>query len=246
MDSPFAATYNTANSTASTTMQVQSASPSPVSPDVLRRTMVDCQLRTFDITDNKVLEAFEIVPREDFVDPANAALAYSDAALKVGGRALLEPMILARMIANANLAAGDRVLDVGGARGYSAAILAKLAGHVVALEDAAAFGEGAKAAPGVDNVEFATGPLDKGWAAGGPYDCILVNGAVETNFQGLLDQLATGGRMVAVVRESGRTGRAAKAVRFEKLASGAIGEKWLFDAAAATLDAFRRPAAFVF
>ena len=201
-------------------MQVQSASPSPVSPDVLRRTMVDCQLRTFDITDNKVLEAFEIVPREDFVDPANAALAYSDAALKVGGRALLEPMILARMIANANLAAGDRVLDVGGARGYSAAILAKLAGHVVALEDAAAFGEGAKAAPGVDNVE--------------------------TNFQGLLDQLATGGRMVAVVRESGRTGRAAKAVRFEKLASGAIGEKWLFDAAAATLDAFRRPAAFVF
>jgi protein-L-isoaspartate(D-aspartate) O-methyltransferase len=225
-------------------MQAAAApSSASVSPAVLRRTMVDCQLRTFDIVDQRVLEAFETVPRENFVDAAQAALAYSDARLVVGGRALLEPMVLARMLAEAGVKPTDRALDVGGARGYSAAILAELAASVVALED---FAAADVAPPAGARVQRVVGPLDQGWGAGAPYDFILVNGAVETNLAGLLSQLAPGGRMVAVVREPGQTGRASKAIRFDKLASGAVGEKWMFDAAAAPLEPFRRPAAFVF
>ena len=91
-----------------------------------------------------------------------------------------------------------------------------------------------------------TGPLEKGWTANAPYDLILVNGAVEEGYQSLFDQLAPGGRVVAVVRQPGQTGRAAKAMRFDRLPSGVIARKWLFDAAAATLKPFARVPAFIF
>lgn len=204
-----------------------------------RRTMVDCQLRTFDITDAAVLAAFEAVPREDYVEPAQRSLAYSDAALRAGARTLLTPMVLGRMLQGAALKAGDRALDIGGG-GYSAAILARLVARVTRLDDSA------PAVPPPAGVVAVIGPLEKGWAAGAPYDVILVNGAVEDGFRPLFDQLAPGGRLVAEVRESGHAGRAARVIRFDRLENGVIGEKWLFDAAAETLPAFRRAPAFVF
>ena len=137
----------------------------------MRRMMVDGQIRTFDITDSALLDRMDHVPREKFLPAEQAALAYSDArlVLKAGAvsRPLLTPMTLARMVQALRLRPGDRVLDVAGANGYSAAVVAGLAGSVVALESEPAFSAAARAIfaeAGVANVTVATGPLAAGWA----------------------------------------------------------------------------------
>ncbi len=218
-----------------------------------RRTMVDCQLRTFDITDLAVLDAFEAIPREAFVGDMHGPVAYSDAMLRVRAgaaeRVLLTPMVLGRLLQGAAVRRGDRALDVGGGFGYSAAILAAMGASVVALEDDPGLSSGAAEALarcGAAGVSAATGPLDAGWAQNAPYNVILINGAVETDFAALFDQLAPRGRLVAVTRAPGQSGLATKAMRFERLEGHVRGEKWLFDAAAETLPAFRRKPGFVF
>ena len=233
-------------------MQAAAVSSTPDS-ERLRRTMADCQLRTFDVTSAAVIDAFESLPREKFVAPADAAVAYSDAVLTVSAgateRALLTPMVLARMLQGADVKAGDKALDLAGGLGYSAAILTRLGAEVTSLDVEPDFAKSATAALcqlGVSAARAVTGPLEKGWTANAPYDLILVNGAVEEGYQSLFDQLAPGGRLVAVVRQPGQTGRAAKAMRFDRLPSGVIARKWLFDAAAATLKPFARVPAFVF
>ena len=101
-----------------------------------RRLMVEGQVRTADVTDAALLDAMLAVPRERFLPPALAQLAYLDGDIQIApGRALLKPMVLAKLIQAANITAGDRVLDLGCGTGYSAAVLTRLAGTVVALEE---------------------------------------------------------------------------------------------------------------
>ena len=100
-----------------------------------RRHMVDGQIRTTDVTDLRVISAMLEVAREKFLPPAVTWLAYLDLDVPVGAsRRLLKPMVLAKLIQAAELAATDRVLDAGCATGYGAAVLARIAGQVVALE----------------------------------------------------------------------------------------------------------------
>ena len=103
-----------------------------------RRTMVDCQVRPSDVTDLRIIAALLDVPREQFVAPSRRAIAYLDLDLPVADgspRALLKPMVFAKLLQAAEIRESDRVLDVGCTTGYSAAVLAKLAGNVVALEE---------------------------------------------------------------------------------------------------------------
>ena len=113
-----------------------------------RRHMVDGQVRTADVTDLRIIAAMLEVPRERFVPPASAALAYLDLDVPVGERPrrLLKPMVLAKLIQAAEIEATDRVLDVGCATGYGAAVLARIAGQVVALEQDAGLAKAASAA----------------------------------------------------------------------------------------------------
>jgi protein-L-isoaspartate(D-aspartate) O-methyltransferase len=210
-----------------------------------RRMMVDCQVRPSDVTDQDLLAAMLAMPRERFVPAEVAGVAYLDRDLPVDPkRALLKPMVLARMIQAAELETRERVLDVACGTGYSSAILARLAASVTALEDDAdrsrRCGE-ILASLGAGNVTAACGPLDAGWPGGAPYDVILVNGACETEPQGLIRQLNEGGRLLAVIG----TGPIGKATLFRK-DHGEIGSRPLFDATAPALPAFARAPAFVF
>ena len=219
---------------------------------MLRRTMVDCQVRTFDVTDQTLLARMTAVPREDFLPADLRHLAYSDRSLTIAAgearRMVLPPLILARMIQAAGIYPQDRVLDVGGAFGYSAALLAGLAAGVVALEDAAVLSAGAAdrlARAGFANVRTMTGPLDSAGTAG-PFDVILVNGAIETGLDGLLASLAEGGRLVAIEARAGDiAGRAGRVVLLVKY-DGHIGSRPLFSAPATVLPAFRRKPEFAF
>ncbi len=227
-------------------------SPVSTSPADRRKTMVDCQLRTFDVTDIAVLDAFLAVPREDFLASPDMAIVYSDAQQLVASgdtqRALLTPMVLARLIQGADLDKGCRVLDVGGGAGYSAAVLAQLAGSVTALESDAGFSAAVAASSarlGLQNVSVVTGPLATGAPAQGLFDVILVNGAVEEGLESLFDQLAPGGRLLCVMRAAGQVGRSGKATRFDKIGSD-VSARFLFDAAAPILNGFQRKPQFVF
>jgi protein-L-isoaspartate(D-aspartate) O-methyltransferase len=212
-----------------------------------RRNMVDGQIRTADVTDLRVLSAMLKVPREQFVAPAMAGLAYFDLDVPVGegarpSRRLIKPMVLAKLIQAAELAATDRVLDVGCVTGYAAALLARIAGEVVALEQDAALAEAARAALSpLPNVGVVSGPLIDGWAQGAPYDAILLEGATEFAPETLFRQLKDGGRLVCVLGAP----PGAKAMLYRR-SGGEIGGRPLFDAAAPVLPGFVKPPEFVF
>jgi protein-L-isoaspartate(D-aspartate) O-methyltransferase len=218
-----------------------------------RRTMVDCQVRTFDVTDQALLARMLEVPREHFLPIELAPLAYSDNGLRLNAgaehRTLLPPLILARLIQGVHVTPADRVLDVGAATGYSSALLAGLAGQVVALEsDPALYNElrSNLESAGLTKVQTVLGPLAGGAPNVAPFDVIFIHGAVESNLDALFGQLKDGGRLAAFMPLPGDlTGRASKAVRYEKI-DGATGYRVLFDASAPLLDAFRQTEQFTF
>lgn len=209
-----------------------------------RRLMVDGQVRTADVTDAALLDAMLTVPREKFLPPALAPLAYLDADIPIGkGRALLRPMVLAKLIQAARIAAGERVLDLGGATGYSAAILTRLGASVIALEDAdlAKAAKTALAATGAGNCEVVVGPLVAGWPAGAPYDVIFLNGAAEIIPDALGDQLKPDGRVTGI----GGRPPASKGMIY-RVTEGRLVGRPIFDAVATLLPGFRTPPSFVF
>jgi protein-L-isoaspartate(D-aspartate) O-methyltransferase len=210
-----------------------------------RRMMVDGQVRTADVTDLRVIAAFDTVPRERFVPPALSGLAYLDLdvpASESGTRRLLKPMVLAKLIQAAEIGANDRVLDVGCATGYSSAVLSHIAGEVTALEEDSSLARRAmEALRELRHVTVVTGALIAGWPAGALYDAIIVNGAIELEPRTLCGQLKDGGRLVCV---SG-TGRARKATLYRR-GGDEFGSRPLFDAAAPLLPGFAQPAVFAF
>jgi protein-L-isoaspartate(D-aspartate) O-methyltransferase len=132
---------------------------------------------------------------------------------------------------------GDRALDVAGGSGYSASILAQLGANVIALESDAGAAEAARQL--LVGVEVVVGDLTAGAPGRGPFDAILVNGGFEILPEALVAQLASGGRLVGV------DASAQEAVLIEKSAAG-VSRRGLFDAHAATIQAFRRAPSFAF
>jgi protein-L-isoaspartate(D-aspartate) O-methyltransferase len=233
-------------------MRTESDSNIPDPSAFARRTMVDCQIKTFDVTDSALLARMLDVPRERFLPAELEPLAYSDSSLRLKAsapdetpRALLPPLILARLIQGARLTGSDTALIVAADGGYSTALVAGLVADVVALEADPNLFEQARAsldAFGLKNVRMVLGPLAVGAPSEGPFDVILIDGGVAANLDMLLAQLKDGGRLVAVQRLPDDTG---KAVRYDKV-DGTVGYRILFDAAAPVLDAFKPAAAFTF
>ncbi len=213
-----------------------------------RRMMVDSQVRPSDVTDLRLIDAMLALPREAFLPPQSAELAYLDRDLPIAAagaqRCLLRSTLLARMIQALELTDADAVLDVGSLTGYSAALLGGLAGRVVALEEDPALvrmGQDNLKRHGVTNVACVHGPLVQGWSDTGPYDAIILEGATEIPPQVLLAQLKDGGRLIGVF---GR-GASAKAMLYRSFNGVATGRP-IFDAAAPLLPGFAKLPAFVF
>jgi|SRR6187549_186455 len=166
----------------------------------LRAQMVERQLRRRDISDERVLAAMEAVPREEFVGDSYRLRAYADSALPIGeAQTISQPWIVAAIAQALELRGEELVLEVGTGSGYSAAVLARLAPHVVSIERHAALAAEARDTLdrlGVRGVEVVVGDGSRGLPERAPFDAIAVHAVAPAPPRSLLGQLADGGRLV--------------------------------------------------
>lgn len=205
--------------------------------------MVDTQVRPSDVTKFPIIDAMLSVPREDFVPAAQREAAYVGENLELGGgRVLLEPRTLAKMMDALAISNADLVLDVGCAMGYSSAVIAHMAAAVVAVESDEAMAHEAQEAltgAGVDTVIVHEGPLAEGAPQHGPYDVVLVQGGVQQVPGALTDQLKEGGRIACLFVE-GNLGE----VRIGYKRDGHVNWRKAFNAGAPVLEGFEKQAVF--
>ena len=210
----------------------------------LRRTMmVDTQDRPSDVTKFPIIEAMLSVPREAYVPQNMREVAYVGECVELGaGRVVLEPRTLAKMLDALDIQQNELVLDIGSALGYSSAVIARMAEAVIALEENEAMASDAQEnfmENGADNVVSETGVLAQGAAAHGPYDVVILQGAVEAMPQTILDQVKEGGRIACIFAEG-----ALGTVKIGYKLEGKITWRFAFNAAAPVLPGFQREAAF--
>ena len=211
-----------------------------------RRTMmVDTQIRPSDVTKFPIIDAMLSVPREAFVPRNLREAAYMGENLDLGGgRVMLDPRSLAKMLDALDVQANELVLDLGCGLGYSAAVIARMAEAVVAVEDQdALFSEAQSilAEQGADNVILHHGELTEGAAEHGPFDVILIEGAVEHVPDEITAQLKEGGRMACLFAEG-----ALGVVRIGYKVDGQVSWRFAFNAGAPVLSGFQRLPAFTF
>jgi protein-L-isoaspartate(D-aspartate) O-methyltransferase len=213
-----------------------------------RRNMIDGQLRPNRVNNAQLLAAIADLPRERFLPAGLRSVAYADDDVPLGnGRCLMEPMVLARLIQTLQPQPEDKALVVASGPGYGTALLARLVKSVVAVEaDAKLAGSAEQTikALGIVNVRHVTGKMEGGHAADGPYDVILIEGAVQHVPAAIVGQLAEGGRLGTVIAaaSAGVLGVAQLVVKEGGVASG----RPIFDAGTPALPGFTTPPRFTF
>lgn len=214
---------------------------------ILRKAMVDSQIRPNKVIDQQVIKAFSSVPRELFVSRQMQELAYIDEDIHLsGGRFIIEAMVMGRMLQALKLTSSDNVMSIGAGTGYGAAILSSLAASVIAIETRTQMVEKAQQiVSGLDigNVAFVKSRLQDGYPSEAPYQGIIIEGGVEYVPQALFDQLSDGGHLVTVLRSHGLD--VGEARIWHKL-NGHVTSKALFTAQVPVLDEFKLKPKFVF
>jgi protein-L-isoaspartate(D-aspartate) O-methyltransferase len=208
-----------------------------------RRMMVDTQVRPSDVTKFPIIDAMLDIPREAFVPRDRAEAAYVSENIDIGsGRVVLEPRTFAKMLDTLDVTNDDLVLDIGAGLGYSCAVIARIAEAVVAVEDDAARVKEAQSLLNEhhsDNVIMHEGALSEGAPEHGPYDVIIIEGAVQQVPQTLLDQLKDGGRIACVFMEG-----ALGVVRIGYRIDGSVSWRYSFNASAPVLAGFEKETTF--
>jgi len=210
-----------------------------------RLAMIAGQIRPNKVSDGRVVGAMRAVPRECFLPKSLRGIAYLDEDLEVApGRFLMEPMVFAKLLMEAEIRPTDAVLDIGCITGYSTAVLARLGEAVVGAEETPQLVERAGEnlnAQGVDNAVVVQRHLPLGAPEQGPFDVIVLEGAVEVIPETLIEQLAEGGRLVCVRRREGRS----SGYLLTK-AGGVTGGREVCDAFTPLLAGFAAPRKFRF
>jgi len=210
-----------------------------------RMMMVDTQIRPSDVTKFPIIDAMLSVPREMFVPRGMREAAYVGENIDLGaGRVLLEPRTLAKILDALEICGDELVLDIGPGFGYSTAVMAHMAELVVAVEADAEMASEAQqllSECGADNVVVQSGLLVDGAPEHGPYDVIVIEGAVEQVPTALIDQLKEGGRIASLFMEG-----ALGAVRIGYKIDGEINWRFAFNAGAPVVPGFEKEEAFAF
>jgi protein-L-isoaspartate(D-aspartate) O-methyltransferase len=168
-----------------------------------RAEMVKSQIEHRGVRDQRVLEAMRKVPRELFVDDADAEYAFYDGPLTIGyDQTISQPYIVAYMTEMLAIKGADRVLEIGTGSGYQTAVLAELAAEVHTIEIVEELSRRAQTlleAQGYSNISFRAGDGSAGWPEAAPFDAIMITAAPDKTPGRLIEQLADGGRMIVPV-----------------------------------------------
>ncbi|HMS94822.1 MAG TPA: rRNA adenine N-6-methyltransferase family protein [Tabrizicola sp.] len=205
--------------------------------------MVDTQVRPSDVTKFPIIDAMLSVPRELYVPDDRREAAYVGENLEIGnGRVVLEARTLAKLLDALNIQPDELVLDLGAGLGYSSAVIARLAGTVVAVEEEAPLAAEAErllSEEGVDNAIVLSEALAAGAAKHAPYDVILVEGGIEFLPDAVAQSLRDGGRIGALFMD-GAVGTAKVGTKRQ----GKINWRSVFNAAAPVLNGFKKVEGF--
>ena len=211
-----------------------------------RFNMIEQQIRPWDVLDAGVLSLLAIVRREDFMPAAYKALAFVDAEVPLGqGQLMLAPRLEARLLQEAQVQRHERVLEIGAGSGFMAALLAHRAQSVISLErvpELAVMAAAHLRRAGVLNASVRELDGVRGLPGDGPFDVIMLSGSVPEVPQVLLDQLKTGGRLLAIVGQEPMM----RAVRFTRQSDTVLQTEELFDTVAPRLTGFAEPTRFAF
>ncbi|HKJ70593.1 MAG TPA: protein-L-isoaspartate O-methyltransferase [Gammaproteobacteria bacterium] len=195
-----------------------------------RRNMIESQVRTWEVLDDRVLQALYRVPRHEFVPQDSLEWAYIDYQVPLGiGEYMLSPTVEARLIQELRLQPTDKVLEVGTGSGYVTALLAELAGEVWSVEITPGFkveAEQRLKGMGYDNVRVEVGDGSRGWERQAPYDAILVTGAMAELPEAFKEQLTEGGRLVCILDSAPPV---QEATRITRVGADAFREDSLFE-----------------
>lgn len=229
-------------------MQTPDVTPTP-DFSTARQFMVDCQVRPNRANDPRLIAALRTLPRERFLPPSAAPLAYADEDVPLGGgRVMLAPMTLARLIQTMlDRGDGGRVLVIGAGTGYGAAVLASCGFNVTATEDEPALYARARlalAAVGASVTMVETSPANP---PRGPFEAILIEGGFEVLPEAITAQLAprggaTGGRLYGIRRAESGVGQAVVG----ELTPSGLALLPLFDVFTACLPGLAAAPSFVF
>ena len=211
-----------------------------------RFNMIEQQIRTWEVLDQRVLDLLLRVRREDFAPAIYRELAFADMEIPLGhGEKMLQPKLEARMVQELAPVETDRILEVGTGSGYMTALLATLAGHVYSVDIVGEFTRSAGerlSAHGISNVTLETGDAAPGWNKHGPYDAIVLTGSMPVLPESFKANLKPGGRLFAVVGEP----PVMEAQLITRADAGADNSVGLFETCIAPLRNAPRPGRFVF
>jgi protein-L-isoaspartate(D-aspartate) O-methyltransferase len=214
--------------------------------ELARFNMIEQQIRPWNVLDPAVLSLLAVVRREDFVPSAYRALAFVDTEVPLPeGQCMLAPKVEARLLQETGVQRHERVLEVGAGSGFMAALLAHRARSVLSVDLHASLVTMAAAnlqRAGIGNCKVRVLDGSRGVPDEAPFDVIMLSGSVSAVPQVLLDQLAPGGRLMAIVGDE----PVMRAVRVQRLAASSFETRDLFDTVAPRLRGFGEPSRFHF
>jgi len=212
----------------------------------VRFNMIEQQIRTWEVLDQRVLDLLFRLRREEFVPAPYRALAFVDMEIPLGhGEKMLQPKLEARMLQELALSGKDRILEIGTGSGYMTALLASLGAHVCSVEILAELSRTAGerlAAHGLRNVALEIGDAARGWDKQGPYDAIVLTGSVPVLAESFKTSLRPGGRLLAVIGDP----PVMQAQLITSVGGSAYNSVGLFETCIASLKNAPQPERFVF
>jgi protein-L-isoaspartate(D-aspartate) O-methyltransferase len=211
-----------------------------------RFNMIEQQIRPWEVLDPRVLNALQNVPREDFVPDQYRDLAFVDMNIRLDhDQVMMQPNLEARLLQELAPTTSDLVLEVGTGSGYMTALLASLAGRVESVDIFPDFIESAReklAAHDFTNLVLRDGDAARGWSGEAPYDAIILTGSLPTLPSAFAENLAPGGRLIAVIGQD----PIMEALLTIRRPDGMLSCESLFDTSIAPLLNAELPAAFSF